>query len=338
MDRSYHLLEDSVRLKPHPIFFSKTSPEISMYAKLLLRRNNMKRPSERRRSFILRPNPWYQRRLSNRTDHFLELFLRGRTPAGSFLRMSCVKSSSNNMLCELCNEKAAITCQHCRVAQYCCVEHRKSDSKLHRKKCLGLSTMGQQEHFRDSRPRLNGYEVMDLLQISYHDQAKAVVETLKKQGYCYLDDFHGEDIARKILGEVKELHHRQRFTDGQLVSSNGNGSMLNKKIRDDKIAWIDGKEENCATISFHMARVNALVRECNGLIDEYDIEHRTKAMVACYPGQGTGYKRHVDNPNQDGRCITTLYYLNPGWTEEVRTFIYFSFNLIFFRQQQATYM
>lgn len=139
--------------------------------------------------------------------------------------------------------------------------------------------MGQQEHFRDFRSRLNGYDVMDLLQNSYHDQAKFIVETLKKQGYCYLDDFHGEDTATKILGEVKELHHRQRFTDGQLVSSNGNGSMLNKKIRDDKIAWIDGKEENCTTISFHMARVNALVRECNGLIEEYDIEHRTKVRV-----------------------------------------------------------
>ena len=59
---------------------SKTSPDITMYAKLLLRRNNMKRPSEMRRSFILRPSPWCQRRPSNRADHFLELF---GTPAGT---------------------------------------------------------------------------------------------------------------------------------------------------------------------------------------------------------------------------------------------------------------
>lgn len=144
--------------------------------------------------------------------------------------------------------------------------------------------LGQQEQFTDTRPRVNGYEVADLLQT--RQQAKYVVETLREQGYCYIDDFHGEDKARKILGEVKELHHREKFTDGALVSSNGNGSMLNKKIRDDKITWVDGKEENCATISFHMMRVNSLIRECNALIDEYDIEHRTKVRVCniedCY--------------------------------------------------------
>lgn len=288
-----------------------------MYSKISIQRNTMRRyeviSDSRRRSLVLRPATLTQEVLS-RANNLRRLLLQARMPYGSFLRMSCVKSSNSNMLCDLCNEKAVTRCPHCKIAQYCGPEHRKSDLKLHKKRCMGLPSVEQERQFRETN--LNGYTQIDLLQNRFYERAKYVVDTLRKQGYCYLDDFHGEVTALSILSEVKNLHQREKFTDGELVSSNGNGSMLNKKIRDDKIAWIDGKEENCQTISHHMTTVNTLIRYCNGLIDEYDIEHRTKAMVACYPGQGTCYKRHVDNPNKDGRCITTLYYLNPGWTEE----------------------
>lgn len=285
-----------------------------MYSKPFAQRNNMRKhiviSDSRRRSLVLRPATLTQEVLC-RANQRTRLLLQARMSHGSFLRMSCVKSSNRNMLCDLCNEKAVTRCPYCKTAQYCGAEHRKSDFKLHKKKCMGLPSVEKEQQFR-----LNGYTPMDLLPNRFFERAEFVVDTLRKQGYCYLDDFHGEDIALKILSEVKNLHQREKFTDGELVSSNGNGSMLNKKIRDDKIAWIDGKEENCQAISHHMTTVNTLIRFCNGLIEEYDIEHRTKAMVACYPGQGTCYKRHVDNPNKDGRCITTLYYLNPGWTEE----------------------
>jgi Rps23 Pro-64 3,4-dihydroxylase Tpa1-like proline 4-hydroxylase len=37
------------------------------------------------------------------------------------------------------------------------------------------------------------------------------------------------------------------------------------------------------------------------------------SQMTCYPGGGSRYTRHCDNANGNGRKLTALLYLNPGW-------------------------
>ncbi|KAM9808762.1 egl nine homolog 1 isoform X1 [Syngnathus typhle] len=137
-----------------------------------------------------------------------------------------------------------------------------------------------------------------------------VIPCMNKHGICVVDNFMGEEIGLGILENVKALHKTGRFTDGQVVSQKSDST---KDIRGDKITWVDGKEAGCEKIRFLTSRMDDLVRHCNGKLGNYAINGRTKAMVACYPGNGTCYVRHVDNPNGDGRCVTCIYYLNKDW-------------------------
>ena len=40
-------------------------------------------------------------------------------------------------------------------------------------------------------------------------------------------------------------------------------------------------------------------------------------MLACYPEDGSYFRRHIDNESKDGRCITCTLYLNRDWDIEV---------------------
>ncbi|KAM9155896.1 egl nine homolog 1 [Pangshura tecta] len=141
-----------------------------------------------------------------------------------------------------------------------------------------------------------------------------IVPCMNKHGICVVDEFLGKEVGGRIAREVRALHHTGRFTDGQLVSQKSDSS---KDIRGDKITWVEGKEAGCQTIGLLMNSMDDLIRHCNGKLGNYKINGRTKAMVACYPGNGTGYVRHVDNPNGDGRCVTCIYYLNKDWDAKV---------------------
>jgi hypoxia-inducible factor (prolyl hydroxylase) len=143
-----------------------------------------------------------------------------------------------------------------------------------------------------------------------------VIQDMDDYGVCVVDNFLGEEKGKAVLFEVLQMYTKGVFKDGQLVSSRGSGDL--KTIRGDQITWIDGKEESCPNIQQLISQVDAVVKTANKMANTsklgmYNINGRTKAMVACYPGLGSHYVKHVDNPNRDGRCITAIYYLNLNW-------------------------
>ncbi|XP_039890328.1 egl nine homolog 1 isoform X1 [Simochromis diagramma] len=252
--------------------------------------------------------------------------------------------------CELCGRfDNLLKCGRCRSSFYCSKEHQKQDWKKHKlickeadkpqppaqkpeqapppgddeapEKCREEQSSEQADIANTKALRIEvraGHDMSDSTatpngQSSLSPQKLAmecIVPCMNKHGICVVDGFVGAEIGLDILENVKALYETGKFTDGQLVSQKSDST---KDIRGDKITWIDGKEPRCEKIQYLMNRMDDLIRHCNGKLGNYAINGRTKAMVACYPGNGTGYVRHVDNPNGDGRCVTCIYYLNRDW-------------------------
>lgn len=139
-----------------------------------------------------------------------------------------------------------------------------------------------------------------------------IVPCMKYYGICVKDNFLGPQLGDMVLEEVEVLNRSGKFRGGQLVSQK---NIPSRSIRGDQIAWVEGREPGCKSIGALMAHIDEAVMHsaANGQLGDCVINGRTKAMVACYPGNGAGYVRHVDNPNGDGRCITCIYYLNKNW-------------------------
>ncbi|KAM5235032.1 egl nine homolog 1 [Ctenodactylus gundi] len=241
--------------------------------------------------------------------------------------------------CELCGKmENLLRCGRCRSSFYCCKEHQRQDWKKHKLVCHGGSAgppaaaappRGPRPEPPARRPppperaspapgdapslgpRPNGQtKPLPALKLAL----EYIVPCMNKHGICVVDDFLGRDAGQQIGDEVRALHDTGKFTDGQLVSQKSDSS---KDIRGDQITWIEGKEPGCEAIGLLMSSMDDLIRHCSGKLGNYRINGRTKAMVACYPGNGTGYVRHVDNPNGDGRCVTCIYYLNKDWDAKV---------------------
>ncbi|EJW77306.1 hypothetical protein WUBG_11784 [Wuchereria bancrofti] len=69
------------------------------------------------------------------------------------------------------------------------------------------------------------------------------------------------------------------------------------------------------TVRLLVSMIDSIIVHFNGRIP-YEINGRSRAMLAIYPSNGTHYVKHIDNPMKDGRCITAIYYCNQNWDVE----------------------
>lgn len=138
-----------------------------------------------------------------------------------------------------------------------------------------------------------------------------VVPALRSQGFCWLDGVLGHVMGGAVLEQVKKMHLSGELKGGRLMRSVPGVSRTD--VRGDEITWVSGAERGNDAIRFLLNVIDKLVSVTAAKLGK-TISQRSKAMVACYPGNGAGYVKHVDNPNSDGRCITCIYYLNRNWS------------------------
>ncbi|XP_017331746.1 egl nine homolog 3 isoform X1 [Ictalurus punctatus] len=192
------------------------------------------------------------------------------------------------------------------------VEHRSSSTSRHGAGSAASVCAGNSALPRELRkPHSNRPKSKERKRPNAHRLVlQYIAPCMNSYGLCIVDNFLGDKLGDRILQEVRRVHMDGSMQDGQLACQTLGQT---KAIRGDKIAWVEGIETGCHNIGALLARIDKLITFADGKLGSYKIRGRHKAMVACYPGNGAGYVKHVDNPNADGRCVTCIYYLNKNW-------------------------
>merc|ERR1712072_338804 len=93
-------------------------------------------------------------------------------------------------------------------------------------------------------------------------------------------------------------------------------------LRSDLTVWHEGADPGTEAATEYMHnKADPFVQKLSVMLgsigaETWEASARTKMMFAVYPGDGTHYVKHYDNPNKNGRKVSLLLYLNEGWREE----------------------
>ncbi|GMR59927.1 hypothetical protein PMAYCL1PPCAC_30122, partial [Pristionchus mayeri] len=156
--------------------------------------------------------------------------------------------------------------------------------------------------------------------------AEHVIRSLNEFGWAVVDHFLGDDHVGHCAKEMVKLYEKGLFTAGQLMDNSDDEEFAPhhhprnendiKSVRSDYIYWYDGVDKRATeavTTRLLVSMLDAMIMHFGNRIEGKEIGGRSRAMLAIYPGDETRYVKHVDNPNEDGRLITCIYYCNANW-------------------------
>lgn len=162
---------------------------------------------------------------------------------------------------------------------------------------------------------------------NFDEALGAIGRELERSNHCILDGFLGVTAVRPLRDEITGLYRDGKLQLSRMAGGRA-GDMLKysqSAVRGDHVGWFDGTEGASTwprqTLASYLQKVDALVAAlARHNAQLASIVHRSKAMVACYPGGGSHYVRHCDNSCESGRgerCngrrLTAILYLNESW-------------------------
>ncbi|KAJ9456600.1 Hypoxia-inducible factor prolyl hydroxylase [Diplonema papillatum] len=148
---------------------------------------------------------------------------------------------------------------------------------------------------------------------------------LLEDNYCVIDGFYPLDACRRVWREIDDLYAQDGMAPGQLGGGAGDKARAGSTtLRSDFVCWKEGGDPGVEACTEYMVnRADVFVQKIAAFLDAavgaphgWEAKRRTKMMPAVYPGNGSHYVKHYDNPGTNTRKLTIVLYLNEGWRPE----------------------
>jgi len=141
-------------------------------------------------------------------------------------------------------------------------------------------------------------------------QFSSIIDDLAERGWSVQRAFLPSHETLRLAEEC-----RRREAEGDMVPAavgRGEGQLVHEGIRGDHILWLEPGQS--AASDLYLQLMDGLRQQLNREL--YLGLEEFECHFAVYP-PGAFYKTHLDRfRDDDSRCVTAVFYLNPDWQPE----------------------